>query len=112
MSLFKSLVLAIIATLFLTYVLGASFIEFFNVDVYMGEELIEPLKAISISALVVVLLVLVAVAIVMSVFGTVIFLTMLVLGAVALALLGAFWPIFMIVGIIWLCTRNKQRQYN
>ncbi|OKY28064.1 MULTISPECIES: hypothetical protein [Thalassotalea] len=112
MSLFKSLLLAIIATLFLTYVLGTSFVEYFDVDVYMGEELIEPLKAISISALVVVILTLVAVAIVVSVFGTVIFLAMLVFGAVAMALLGAFWPIFMIAGVIWLCTRNKQRQYN
>ena len=46
MTFFKSFLLAIIATLFLTYVLGVSFIELLDVDVYMGEKLIEPLQAI------------------------------------------------------------------
>ena len=73
MSFCKSLMLAMIATLFLTYVFGVSLIEMLDVDVYVGNELIEPLKAISVSALVVVLLVVVALAIVLSVFGSIIF---------------------------------------
>ena len=72
MSFCKSLMLAMIATLFLTYVFGVSLIEMLDVDVYVGNELIEPLKAISVSALVVVLLVVVALAIVLSVFGSII----------------------------------------
>ncbi|WP_286234652.1 hypothetical protein [Thalassotalea sediminis] len=111
MSLFKSLILAIIATLVLTYMLGASVIELLDIDVYMGEELIEPLKAISISALVVVLLVIAGIAIVVSVFGTVIFITMLVFGAIAMALIGAFWPLLLVIGIIWLCSRNTQKAH-
>lgn len=107
MSFFKSLILAILATLFLTYVLGTSFIEMLNIDVYMGDELIEPLKAISISAVVVVLLVLLALAIVMSVFGSIIFVLMLVFGAGAMVMIGVFWPIFLVAGIIWLVTRNS-----
>ena len=107
MSFFKSLFLAIFATLFLTYVLGTSFIELLDVDIYMDEQLIEPLKAISISALVVVLLVLVALAIAMSVFGSIIFIAMLVLGGGAMLLVGVFWPIFLIAGIIWLVARDK-----
>lgn len=90
MSFFKSLCLAIFATLFLTYALGVSFMELLNVDIYMDAEVIEPLKAISFSALVVVLLVLVALAIAMSVFGTLIFIAMLVLGGGAMLLLGVF----------------------
>ncbi len=35
MTFFKSLLLAIFATLFLTYVLGASFLELFDIHVYM-----------------------------------------------------------------------------
>ena len=73
MSFFKSLMLAIIATIFLTYVLGASALELFDLDVYMNDSLVEPAKAISISALVVVVLMLIAVAIILSVFGSVIF---------------------------------------
>tara|TARA_R110001592_G_scaffold12479_11_gene59424 strand:+ start:1830 stop:2168 length:339 start_codon:yes stop_codon:yes gene_type:complete len=107
MSFFKSLCLAIFATIFLTYVLGVSFIELLDVDIYMGEQVIEPLKAISVSALVVVLLVLVAFAIAMSVFGSIIFVAMLVLGGGAMLLVGVFWPVFLIAGVIWLLARDK-----
>lgn len=113
MSFFKSLLLAIFATLFITYVLGSSFIELLNINVYMDDEIIEPLKAISISAVVVVLLVLLALAIVLSVFGSIIFIVMLVLGAGAMVMIGVFWPILLIAGVIWLLTRsNNNTQYN
>lgn len=108
MSFFKSLCLAIFATMFLTYVLGTSLIELLDVDIYIGEQLIEPLKAISISALVVVLLVLVALAIAMSVFGSLIFIAILVLGGGAMLLIGVFWPIILIAMVIWLVTRDKR----
>ncbi len=113
MSFFKSLLLAIFATLFITYVLGSSFIELLNIDVYMDDEIIEPLKAISISAVVVVLLVLLALAIVLSVFGSIIFIVMLILGAGAMVMIGVFWPILLIAGVIWLLTRSKNNaQYS
>ena len=88
--------------------LGVSFMELLDVDIYMGAEVVEPLKAISVSALVVVILVLVAIAIIMSVFGTLIFIAMLVLGAGALLLLGVFWPVFLIAFVIWLLVRDKR----
>ena len=110
MSLIKSLLLAIIATLFLTYVLGISMIEFFDIDIYMGENLIEPLKAISISALVVVMLVLAALAIILSVFGTIIFVGLLIMGSLAMVFIGVFWPIILAVAVIWLITRKKNTQ--
>lgn len=110
---FKSLVLAILATIFLTFVLGSSLIELLDVDVYMGNQLIEPLKAISLSAIVVVLLVIAALAIVLSVFGTIIFVGLLIFGGIALALIGVFWPVLLIAGLIWLVVRDKPSpQYN
>jgi ABC-type Fe3+-siderophore transport system permease subunit len=110
---FKSLVLAIFATIFLTFVLGSSLIDLLDVDVYMGNQLIEPLKAISISAIVVVLLVVAALAIVLSVFGTIIFVGLLIFGGIALALIGVFWPVLLIAGLIWLVVRDKPSpQYN
>jgi len=109
MSFFKSLMLAIFATLFLTYVLGISLIEMFNVDLYMGEELIEPLKAISVSALVMVILVLLAFAIVMSVFGSLIFIAMMIFGALAMVMIGVFWPVIFIAFVIWLMAGNKKQ---
>lgn len=111
MSIFKSLLLAIIATCFLTYVLGISVIEMFDVDIYMGDTIVEPLKAISISALVIVILVVLALAIILSVFGSIIFIGMLTFGAIALVVLGVFWPIFLIAAAIWLLSRDKQEKH-
>jgi len=107
MSFFKSLLLAIFATLFLTYVLGVSFLELLNINVYMDGNLIEPLKAIGVSAVATVILVLIALAIVLSVFGSFIFISLLVLGAVAMVAIGVFWPVLLVAVIIWLATRNK-----
>lgn len=117
MSFFKSLLLAVFATLFLTYVLGASFLELFDINVYMGGELIEPLKAISASALATVILVLIALAIVLSVFGTLIFVGLLIIGSIIMATIGVFWPVLLIAAVIWLVFRNKkpshkQQQYS
>lgn len=109
MSFFKSLLLAIFATLFLTYVFGTSILEIFNIDVYVDNEPVEAIKAIGASALVMIILVLVALAIVLSVFGSLIFVVMLILGTFAMAMIGVFWPILLIAAVIWLFTRDKQK---
>jgi len=111
MSFFKSLMLAILASIFLTYVLGASFLSLFDVNVMVDGEFIEPLKAITASALVTVILVVVALAIVLSVFGGIIFVTMMVLGCVAMVAIGAFWPIFLAALVIWLICRDKPNKH-
>ena len=112
MTFFKSLILAILATLFLTYVLGTSFLALFDINVYMDGELIEPLKAIGVSAVVTVLLVLIALAIILSVFGSLIFIGFLIVGSLAMVAIGVFWPVLLIAVIIWLMTRNKsEKQY-
>lgn len=113
MTFFKSLLLALFATLFLTYILGASFLELLDINVYMDGQLIEPLKAIGVSALVTVILVLIALAIVLSVFGSLIFIGILIAGSILMVAIGVFWPVLLIAVIIWLVTRNKsQIQYN
>jgi len=112
MTFFKSLLLAIFSTLFLTYVLGASFLELFDINVYMDGELIEPLKAIGVSAVATVILVLIALAIVLSVFGSLIFVGLLIVGSLIMVAVGVFWPVLLIATIIWLMTRNHSgKQY-
>ncbi len=108
MSFFKALLLAIIATLFLTYTLGTSLFEFLDIQIYMGEGLVEPLKAISITALVILIITLATVAIVLSVFGGIVFILLLIIGSIAMALIGVFWPILLAAGAIWLLARDKQ----
>ncbi len=107
MTFFKSLLLAISATLFLTYALGVSFLELLDINVYMDGELIEPLKAIGVSAVATVILVLIALAIVLSVFGSFIFIGLLIMGSVAMVAIGVFWPVLLAAVAIWLVTRNK-----
>jgi len=111
MTFFKSLLLAIFATLFLTYVLGVSFLELFDINVYMDGELIEPLKAIGASAVATVILVLIALAIVLSVFGSLIFVGLLVAGSLVMVAIGVFWPVFLAAVIIWLVTKNKSEKH-
>ena len=112
MTFFKSLILAIVATLFLTYVLGVSFLELLDINVYMDGELIEPLKAIGVSAVATVILVLIALAIVLSVFGSLIFIGLLIAGSLIMLAVGVFWPVFLIAAIIWLVTKNKpEKEY-
>lgn len=113
MTFFKSLLLALFATLFLTYVLGVSVLELLDINVYMDGQLIEPLKAIGVSALATIILVLIALAIVLSVFGSLIFIGILIAGSILMVAIGVFWPVLLIAVIIWLVTRNKsQIQYN
>lgn len=117
MTFFKSLLLAIFATLFLTYALGTSFLELLDINVYMDGELIEPLKAIGVSAVATVILVLIALVIVLSVFGSFVFISLLILGSVAMVAIGVFWPVLLAAVVIWLVTRTKstakeERQYN
>jgi len=109
MSFIKSLLLAIFATFFLTYVLGVSVSELLNIEVYVDDQLMAPLKAIGVSALVAILLVLVALAIVLSVFGSVIFITLLVFGGIAMVMVDVFWPILLIAVVIWLVTSNSSK---
>lgn len=116
MTFFKSLLLAIFATLFLTYALGISFLELLDINVYMDGELIEPLKAIGVSAVAMVILVLIALVIVLSVFGSFVFISLLILGSVAMVAIGVFWPVFLAAVVIWLMTRtksttNEEREY-
>lgn len=107
MSFLKSLTLAIIATIFLTYVFGVSLLELVDINVTIDGEMIEPLKAIGVSALIVVILVVIALAIVLSVFGSLIFLGLILFGSVAMVTVGVFWPILLIAAAIWLLSREK-----
>ena len=112
MSFLKSLTLAILATIFLTYVFGVGMLELMNLHVMMDGEVIEPLKAIGVSALVVVLLVVIALAIVLSVFGSLIFIGLVLFGSIAMVTIGVFWPILLMAVVIWLLCRDKNtKQY-
>lgn len=107
MSFFKSLILAIFATIFLTYVFGVGMLELMDMHVMLDGEAVEPLKAIGVSALVVVVLVVAALGIVLSVFGGLIFISLIIFGSIAMVTVGVFWPILLMAVVIWLFTRNN-----
>ena len=108
MSFFKSFLLAILATVFLTYVFGTSMVEIMNLHVMIDGEALAPLTAIGFSALVVAIMVVVALTIVLSMFGGLIFLALLVVGGIGMAFIGVFWPVLLIAVVIWLFSRNNQ----
>jgi hypothetical protein len=51
----------------------------------------------------------VAFAIVMSVFGSLIFIGMMIFGAAALVMIGIFWPVIFIAVVIWLMAGDKKQ---
>ena len=117
MSFFKSLLLAIMATLLLTYFLGASFLEFFGMDAIaevnikdnIKGNIMEPIQAISVSALISVLLIIAGLAVVLSVFGSIFLVMVLIFGAVLMFMIGALWPILLVGFVIWLMVRDTSK---
>ena len=105
---FKSLLLAILATVFLTYAFGTSLMELLNINISMDGKLIEPIKAIGVSAMATVILMLIGLTIVFSVFGSMIFVSLLIVSGLVLLAVGVFWPILLFAGIIWLLVKDKE----
>lgn len=112
MPFFKSLVIAIIATLLLTYFLGASFLDLLGIEteqnIYVKGEILEPIKAISMSALMSVFLIIATLMIVLSVFGSIIFILLLGVGAVFMLMVGTLWPILLAAIIFWLLAGSSK----
>lgn len=108
MSFLKSLLLAILATLFLTFVFGSSLLGLFDVNVTMNGEVVKPLQTIALSTLIGVTLVVVAIAIALCVFGSLLFVTLIGIGCVAMLTVGVFWPILLMAIVIWLLSRNTK----
>ena len=96
MSLGKTILLAVTTTLLLTYILGVGVKEFFDIDIYINNQVVEPLKAISLTALFSVFIVLVTMFVVLSIFGGFILIILAVLGGVLMTVVGVFWPILLI----------------
>lgn len=112
MSFFKSLLLAVLATVFLTYLFGASMIEMMNLHVMIDGESVAPLTAIGFSALVVAVMVVIALTITLSMFGGLIFIALLAVGSIGMFFIGIFWPVLLMALVIWLFSRNGQaREY-
>ena len=80
----------------------------FDIDIYLDDKFIEPIQAIGISAIVMVILVLVALAIVLSVFGSFIFIAVLLVGGLAMLLIGTLWPLIVVAMVIWLVTQDRK----
>jgi hypothetical protein len=112
MSFLKSLSLAILATIFLTYVFGTSMLALMDLNIMLDGEAIEPFKAIGFAALVVMLLVVLALAIVLSVFGSLIFVGLVLVGSIVMVTIGIFWPILLVAAVIWLVSGEETtKQY-
>ncbi|QBY03830.1 hypothetical protein E2K93_05295 [Thalassotalea sp. HSM 43] len=107
MSFLKALLLAIVATLVITWALGVSLIELFNVSLYVEQQQIESWTAVSVAALIAVIVAIVTAAILVSVFGFVIFVLLSLFVALAALGIGLFWPVLLVALAIHLLTRER-----
>ncbi|TKB45302.1 hypothetical protein [Thalassotalea mangrovi] len=106
MSFAKSLILAILATLLLTYLFGNTVFSWLDMDIVVDDHVVEPIEGIAIAALVGIILFVVGLAVFISVFGTLI---LVVLGAlIGLAFVGltVFWPVLLVGFIVWLLCKE------
>lgn len=110
MSFFTSFLLAVLATVFLTFVFGTSMVEMMNLHVMIDGEALAPLTAIGFSALVVAIMVVIALTIALSMFGGLIFVALLVLGGIGMVFIGVFWPVLLMAVVIWLFSRNHNNR--
>ncbi|QDP00192.1 hypothetical protein [Thalassotalea sp. PS06] len=106
MSFTKSLLLAIIATLLLTYLFGNTVFSWLGVDIVVDDHVVEPIEGIAIAALVGVILFVVGLTIFISVFGTLILVLLAALAGLAFVGLTVFWPILLIGFIVWLLCKE------
>ncbi|MDN3653774.1 hypothetical protein QWY77_13595 [Thalassotalea ponticola] len=107
MNFFKALALAIVATVVITWALGTSLIELFNISLYVDQQVVSSWAAVSVAALVAVVVALVTAAILVSVFSLVIFLLLALFVGLAVMGLGVFWPVLLLAFIVYLLSSNR-----
>ena len=110
MTFVKSLMLAVIITLLLTYLLGASILNWLDIDIIMHNQVVESMQAISISVVITVILVVLLLALVFSIFGLMMFVAMLGAGAVFMLSLSFLWPVFLIMLVVWLVSDKPAKR--
>ncbi|TLU64343.1 hypothetical protein FE810_12140 [Thalassotalea litorea] len=106
MSFTKSLFLAIIATLLLTYLFGNTMFAWLGMDIVIDDQAVEPIEAIAIAALIGVIFFIVGLTLFISVFGTLILVLLAALTGLAVVGLSVFWPILLFGFVIWLLCRE------
>lgn len=109
MSFFKSFLIAVAATLFLTYAFGANMIEMMNLHVMLDGEALAPITAIGFSALIVAIMAVIALTIVLSMFGSLVFIALLIVGGIGMFFVGVFWPVLLMAIVIWLFSKNSHK---
>lgn len=113
MSFLKSLCLAVLATIFITYIGAAVVGHWFELSIHLDDKVLEPVTVFGVMALSGVVIALVVSMILVSVFGVMIFIALLVAGSIVLMLLGSMWPVILLALIIyWLIKPEKQRYVN
>lgn len=108
MAFFKALIIAILVTLFITYFLGTSILDFIEYGTLSHASWLESMKTINLSALATLSIIVLVSFALLTVFGTIILLVALCLGAIILFMLGAFWPLILIACVLYYLCRDKR----
>lgn len=107
MSFIKALLLAIVATLLLTYLLGASVLSLFDIEPQSYNHYIDSISALSFSALAALIVIFITAMVLFSVFSGLFILVCIVLASIATLAVGVFWPVILLCGIIYWLTKDN-----
>lgn len=107
MSFFKALITAILVTLLVTYFLGSSILQFFDVNIAHSSWQ-ESIEAINVSAVFALFVLFLGSFIILTVFGTVILLVTLFFLVIFGFVLGTFWPIILVAFVLYYLCRDKK----
>ncbi|MGJ8691601.1 MAG: hypothetical protein ACSHW0_03900 [Thalassotalea sp.] len=111
MSFIKSLFIAIVITLILTYAIGAGALDFVGVDFSWNDSTEVALENLNHSGLVTMVGIFGLVFVLLLSFGVMILVVGIILMVMLLALIGVFWPIILAVLVLYLLVKpenNKQ----
>ena len=107
MSFIKSLLIAVLATVLITYFLGTTLLELLGIQLEQFETWRVSMEAINMSALGGIAIALVIALVLFTVFGVFILVFTLILSCIAFAIVGAFWPMIIVAMLIYFICRNK-----
>lgn len=108
MSIIKATLIAIIATLMLTYFFGASVTYWFTGSYEPYNNFVEHVSQVNKTALLSIIMVFIALFVALLLFGALLAVVLTIFVVIALAILGVFWPVLLVAVVIYLLCRKPK----
>lgn len=110
MSFLKALLIALAITMVLSYFFGSTVMNYVITQLDSHEVMIDSFNSDIVPLIGSILLIVVVAILLILFFGSIIFLLAFVLAGVFIAVLGAFWPLLLVVLFIYWCVKSGNTQ--